>query len=89
MERGARQELDPVERGASRCVRDPVPQLERVLEVLPRFGRGVERLGRDARLDPRVERPRQVVRGLPVIGDLGRPGRVALGGALIGNDPSE
>ena len=81
VKRGARQELDLVERGASRCVRDPVPQFECVLEILLGFSRGAERLRRETCLDPRVERPRHVVGRLPVIGDLGRPGRVGVGGA--------
>ena len=89
VECGAHQELDPVERGACGCVRDLVPQFECVLEILLGLGGGVDRLRRDARPDPRVERARQVVRRLPVVGELGGPGRVGLRRRLVGQRPRE
>ena len=86
---GACQELRLVERGASRCVRDPVPQFECVHEILLGLSRGAERLRRETCVDPRVERARLVVRRLPVIGDLGGPGRVGVRGRLVGDRPGE
>ena len=56
-------------------VHDAVPQLEGALVVAVGLGEGVGVLGGEPGLDRCPQRPRPVVRGIPVIGELGRVGR--------------
>ena len=89
VERGAHEEIDPVERGACRRVRHLVPEIERALEVVPCLGGCVTRLCSDPCSDPCIERPRQVVSSLPVVGELRCPRCVAAAWPLAGKCPSE
>ena len=55
-----------------------VPELQRALVVGPRIRVRVHGVSCQAGLDRRFERPREVVGRVPVVGELGRPGRPAV-----------
>ncbi len=68
----SREEVDEVTTGARLRVGDLVPQADGPLELVERLGERVACLGPLTGHDSRLERPRQVVRGVPVVGELGR-----------------
>ena len=71
------QQLGPVLARARLGVEDAVPQLERALELPQRDLVGVDALGLHPRLHARAERAPELVRALPVAGELG--GHVGVG----------
>ena len=65
----------PVDAGERLRIADPVPQLDRPLEVAERVGVGVDCCGRIGGLDRSTESFGEVVGREPVVGELG--GRAA------------
>ena len=76
------EEIDAVPPGALLGVADLVPELDGALVVGHRLGERVGRLRGGRRPDRPLERARQVVRGVPVEGELGRMGRFRAGARL-------
>ena len=76
------QRLDPVMPDPGLGVGDLAPQLQDPLVLGEGLREGVAPLRRDARDGRGLESARQVVRRIPVIGQLGRAGRVAAGARL-------
>ena len=74
------QEVDPVAPGPGLGVGDLVPQVDRSFELVERLGERIAGRGVLAGHDRRFERAREVVRGVPVIGQLGRVGGIAVRG---------
>ena len=76
------EEIDSVPPGALLGVADLVPELDGALVVGHGLGERVGRLRGGRRPDRPLERARQVVRGVPVEGELGRMGRFRAGARL-------
>ena len=74
---GGGEQLDPVPAGPRLGVGNVVPQVDRPLVLRLRLGEGIAGLVGVARRDRRLERARQVVGRVPVVGELRGTRRVA------------
>ena len=72
-----RKDVDPIAPGTRFRIGDAVPKLDRALVLGERFRKCIGGLGRKARGHGRFEGPRQVMRGVPVICELGDARRIA------------
>ena len=83
------QDLGPINGRAHGGIWHPVPELQGPLVVGLRIRQAEHRVGGKPRTNRCLEGLRQIMRGMPVVGELGDPGQIAVRSGLMGQGAGE